>query len=281
MYRHRRIAVAIAAYNEEDFVADVVSTIPQYVDAVYVVDDASTDNTAAVLQKLTDSRLRVLTHDRNRGVGAAFTTAFQAALAEGADIVATMAGDGQMDPQILHLFLDPMVDEYAEYTKGDRFSNPIHRRGMPRHRVLGTQVLNRLTRIASGYGHIGDAQAGYTACDARVLQRMNLAELSRSGYAFENLILIQLHAIRARVLNISHPARYGKEQSSLRLLPFIVHASLVLTHGFLWRLITEARAAVRGGAKSVLDKRLCFPQCTTVAHAATTRVPLPDRKETE
>ncbi len=256
MYRRTRIAVAIAAYNEQDLVADVVSTLPSYVDAIYVVDDASTDNTAMVLRQLTDSRLTVLTHDRNRGVGAAFTTAFRAALDENADIVATMAGDGQMDPRILHLFLDPIVDGKADCTKGDRFSNPVHRQGMPRHRVFGTHLLNCLTRVSSGYRHIADAQDGYTACNACALRQLDLPELSRSGYAFENLFLIQLRAVRARVLNVPHPARYGNEQSTLRLLPFIVRTSVVLLQGFVGRLVTGARADIQRGATATLSNTL-------------------------
>ncbi|MFW6103138.1 MAG: glycosyltransferase family 2 protein [Chloroflexota bacterium] len=281
MYRRKRIAVAVPAYNEEGFVADVVSTIPSYVDAIYVVDDASTDNTATVLGQLTDSRLTVLTHDRNRGVGAAFATAFRAALDEGADIVATMAGDGQMDPQILHLFLDPIIDGSADCTKGDRFSNPIHKQGMPRHRVIGTHVLNQLTRIASGYGHIADAQGGYTACNAYVLRQLGMLQLSRSGYAFENLFLIQLRTVRARVLNIPHPARYGNEQSTLRLLPFIVRTSLVLLQGLAGRLVTEARAGVQQVTTPVLNDPLCPGHYPPVAHAAAIRTTLPERTETE
>jgi len=241
LYRGLKIAVAVAAFNEEGFVREVVSTIPSYVDRIYVVDDASTDTTADILAQLNDPRLRVLTHEENRGVGAANATAFQAALTEGAAIVATLAGDGQMDPSILHEFLDPIVEGHAEYTKGDRFSNPDNRCGMPRHRVLGTHVLNWLTRIASGYRHIDDAQGGYTALAASILRDLDYDRLAKSRYAYENEVLVQLHVAGARVISVSHPARYRGEKSSLRLAPFILHTSLVLLKGLAWRLRLEGR----------------------------------------
>jgi glycosyltransferase involved in cell wall biosynthesis len=239
MYGGKRIGVAVAAFNEEAFVGEVIATMPDFVDRIYVVDDASTDSTAKVLGRLEHPRLRVIRHSRNGGVGAANASAFVAALIDGMDVVATMAGDGQMDPNILHMFLDPIVNGCADYTKGDRLTNPDHRRGMPAHRVLGTFILNLATRTASGYGHVRDAQGGYTAIHSAVLNDLDMIRLSRSRYAYENEILIQLHARGARMVNIPHPARYGGEKSTLHIIPFIAQVTADLLTGYIWRLHRE------------------------------------------
>lgn len=75
MYKGKRIAVVVPAYNEERFIADVIKGIPEYVDRIYVVNDASTDNTAQIAEELAknDARVTVKTLEKNTGVGGAIT----------------------------------------------------------------------------------------------------------------------------------------------------------------------------------------------------------------
>src|SRR5262245_11002895 len=105
MYRHLRVAVVIPAFNEELAITDAIATVPAFVDAVIVVDDASTDATAeraaAAAAARGGERVVLVTHARNRGVGAAIVTGYRRAMALGCDVAAVMAGDGQMDPRDL------------------------------------------------------------------------------------------------------------------------------------------------------------------------------------
>jgi len=104
MLEGRKVAVVVPAHNEEDLIGATLQGIPGFVDRIYVVDDASTDATAERARAVEDPRVEVITHDRNRGVGAAIVTGYKRALAERMDATAVMAGDNQMDPEeLIHL----------------------------------------------------------------------------------------------------------------------------------------------------------------------------------
>ena len=108
MFRGRAVAVVIPACNEADKIAATIRSVPGFVDHVIVVDDGSRDATAAIARRAArraagrergaGSRIEVIVHDRNRGVGAAIATGYARALELGAQATAVMAGDGQMDP---------------------------------------------------------------------------------------------------------------------------------------------------------------------------------------
>jgi len=190
MYRNHTIGVVVPAYSEEGFVGEVIETLPDYVDRIYVVGDCSTDGTWAEIRRhavimndqvsLTDSededsdrerrsntvfdrRVVPIRHKENRGVGGRSRPA-ACAREDEIDITTVIAGDGQMDPNLLPRFLDPMIaDGTVEYTKGNRLPSEEYRSEMPRFRLIGNAVLTVLTRIASGYWRMMDPQNGYTA----------------------------------------------------------------------------------------------------------------------
>jgi len=240
MYREHRIAVVVPAYNEELLIGSTLDTMPAFIDRIYVVDDGSMDETAGriVEQAARDPRIVPTHHETNRGVGAAIVTGYTAALADGLDIVAVMAGDNQMDPAFLPKLLDPIVDGKADYTVGNRLINPEFRRGMSRWRFAGNAALTLLTKIASGYWQLVDPQNGYTAISRRALETIPLdAIYPRYGYC--NDILVRLNVYGFRVMNIPHPARYGLERSSIKYSSYILRLSGLLLKDFLWRLKTK------------------------------------------
>src|SRR4029450_7249410 len=98
MYDGKSVAVVVPAYNEEALIASTVSTIPAFVDRIIVVDDASTDGTVEKV-KGADTRVDLVVHERNQGVGAAIVTGYKRAIAEDIEITAVMAAHGQMDPR--------------------------------------------------------------------------------------------------------------------------------------------------------------------------------------
>src|SRR2546426_8610909 len=98
MYKGKRICVVVPAHNERDRIRHVVDTIPSCVDHVVVVDDASSDDTSAVVHQSGDPRVEVKRHDENQGVGGAILTGHQRALDLDADISVVMAGGGGMGP---------------------------------------------------------------------------------------------------------------------------------------------------------------------------------------
>ncbi len=209
----QRIAVVVPAYCEEKLLARTLSTMPDFVDAIYVVDDGSPDDTSGVARRSTDPRVRVIRHEVNRGVGAAIVTGYRAALAEHADAVAVMAGDAQMAPADLPGVLAPVLAGRAEYVKGNRFRSSERRR-MPWQRRLAGKVLSLATRLASGLA-VDDCQCGFTAMSRRGLTLLPLDELWPGfGYPNDLLLLAAQHGLR--VSEVTVRPIYADERSGVR-----------------------------------------------------------------
>ena len=234
MYRGVCVAAVVPAYREEAHIADVIKTMPDLVDHIVVVDDASPDATAQAALDTRDPRLHLIRHEHNQGVGSAKRDAHRAALELGADIDVVMDGDGQMDPAHLPSLLDPVIDGFG-FAKGNRFFSFGSSAGMPRHRVLGNVVLSFLTKSASGYWHVFDPQNGYTAIRADVLRRLPLDRIA-SGYSYENDLLVYLNILDVPVADVPIPALYAQEHSSIRLWRVVPELSWELFRGF-WRRI--------------------------------------------
>lgn len=238
MLRGKRVAVVVPAYNEETQIAGVIRTVPGFVDWVVVVDDRSTDATLDVAERCAKEYVRVvvMAHEDNRGVGAAIRTGYQKAMELGADVVAVMAGDGQMDPAELESIVGPAVDSHADYVKGNRFMSGESWRVIPRSRYLGNAALSLLTKVASGYWRIADFQSGYTAITAKALRAIELDQVyDRYGYC--NDLLVRLNAAGQVVQDVPIRSIYGVgERSKMKLWRVIPTVSWVLFRLFLWRL---------------------------------------------
>jgi glycosyltransferase involved in cell wall biosynthesis len=217
----KRIAVVIPAYREARLIHRTLTTLPSFVDAIYVVDDGSPDSTANAARAVPDERLRVLRHDTNQGVGAAIVTGYREAVAEHADVIAVMAGDAQMDPDDLAAVVEPVLAGRADYVKGNRFWSP-ERRNMPWPRRVAGMALAAATRLASGLD-VDDCQCGYTAISRHAVRALPLAQLwPRFGYPNDLLLLLAQHRLRVREVEV-RPI-YRDEQSGVR--PW--HALLIL-----------------------------------------------------
>ena len=216
MFRDTRVHVVIPAYNVAPYLGAVLRGIPSFVDTVTVVDDGSTDDTAATAKNVGDPRVTVLGSPTNEGVGGAMARGFEHALAQDDGIIVKMDGDGQMDPADLPRLLEPIVDGRCDYAKGNRFLRSRELDIMPRARLAGNFVLTFLTKLASGYWNVFDPQNGYLAITSGTLRLLDLGRLSRR-YFFENDMLINLNIFDARVCDVAMSSRYGTERSSMRL----------------------------------------------------------------
>ena len=182
-----------------------------------------------------DPRVVPIQHETNRGVGGAIKTGYQRALEDELDITAVMGGDGQMDPDILHKFLDPIVEDEADYAKGNRLLYKEYRQGMSKWRFLGNSILTFLTKVASGYWKTMDPQNGYTAISHYALENVGIGSMYEY-YGYCNDLLVKLNAKGMRVADVAMPAVYGDEASSIKYRTYIRKVSLMLLRNFLWRL---------------------------------------------
>jgi glycosyltransferase involved in cell wall biosynthesis len=245
MFRGRRIAVVVPAFNEARKIARTLRSIPGFVDHVIVVNDASADATEAIARRSQRRGLEVLTHPENRGVGASITTGYARALDAGADITAVMAGDAQMDPADLATLVGVVAAGSADYAKGNRFAWPGGWRVMPASRLIGNWVLSVLTRWASGYARVFDSQCGYTAANRHAVRTI-LAARSFARYGYPNHWLARLGTVDARVADVPVRPVYGPDWSSgIRISRVVVPILLVLARGMLLRF---GRSVLRLGA---------------------------------
>ncbi|MDI1276633.1 glycosyltransferase family 2 protein [Methylobacter sp.] len=212
-----RIAVVIPSYKVTRHIAEVISNIPIMVWRIYVIDDACPESSGKFVEEnVVDDRVRVIYHEQNYGVGGAVMTGYQAAIADGAEIIVKVDGDGQMDPSLIPYFVEPILFGEADYTKGNRFYDLDEIRAMPSVRLFGNAVLSLMTKLSSGYWNLFDPTNGYTAIHADVAKHLPFVKIS-SRYFFETDMLFRLNMLRAVVVDVPMDAKYGEEVSNLKI----------------------------------------------------------------
>lgn len=231
------IAAVIPCYRVGDHVLQVLAAIPATIERIYCVDDACPQGSGNLIEaQCSDPRVRVLRHDANRGVGGAVLTGYAAALADGAEIVVKIDGDGQMPLEMLDSLLLPILAGRADYTKGNRFYFLRDLEGMPPSRLFGNAVLSFLTKLSSGYWSVFDPTNGFTAIHRSALSRLRLHAIKHS-YFFESDMLHHLYLERAVVVDVPMPAKYGDAGSSLSVLGSILPFLRGNLRNFLRRLL--------------------------------------------
>ncbi|HUF46618.1 MAG TPA: glycosyltransferase family 2 protein [Vicinamibacterales bacterium] len=232
-----RIAVVIPAFRVRDRVLEVIAGIGDLASAIYVVDDGCPEGSGRHVEAhVTDGRVRVIWHDRNRGVGAAVMTGYQAALDAGASVIVKIDGDGQMDPADLPRLVAPILDGTADYVKGNRFYNLTRLHRMPVVRIVGNAALSFITKFSSGYWDIFDPTNGYTAIHAAVARELPWSRMA-PGYFFESDMLHHLGLLGAVVRDVPQDARYGDEKSGVRVLRAVLRFSVQHAANTLRRLL--------------------------------------------
>jgi glycosyltransferase involved in cell wall biosynthesis len=288
MLNEKSIAVIVPCFNEAQQIAHVLETLPAFVDLVIVVNDASTDATAQVVQhfmeadrtpftprarrvrqpgtgvyaradnlalemereaeqrlipcteiRLPTSRVVLLNHSYNGGKGAAVATGFQFAREHGADCTAIMDGDGQMDPAELQSLCQPVVTGRADYCKGNRFKHRAAQRAIPRVRHVGNAGLSMLTKIATGYWRVSDAQTGFVAISREALESLELHTLY-PRYGVYNDLLQKLNIANFTITEIPITPHYAIGEHSKLNIPHVApRIAGLLLRLFLQRLVKK------------------------------------------
>lgn len=211
------VAVVIPCYKVTRHILDVIRRIGPVCSKIYLVDDCCPDSSGEFVRlHCADPRVVVLRNEVNMGVGGAVMTGYQAAIADGMDILVKVDGDGQMNPDLIPDFIMPILAGEADYTKGNRFFNLEEIRTMPKVRLLGNAVLSFMTKLSSGYWDIFDPTNGYTAIHRSVACRLPFKKISRR-YFFETDMLFRLNTLRAVVVDVPMDANYGDEVSNLKI----------------------------------------------------------------
>ena len=231
MKRGYRIGVVIPAKNEEQFIEQVIQTLPLFIDLAVVVNDGSTDSTQEILDNMDTSVKMHCMNLNGTGVGAAIDAGHKYLLEHWKDeqfISVVMAGDGQMNPEDMEALLEPIFQNKAEHSKGNRFAHKMGVQKMPQIRKRASRVLSFFTGLASGQA-VPDPQCGYTATHSDVLREWNWSD-SWSGYGYPNFWLIRLSTLGFRIAHIPVEAIYGEEKSGIRRLPFLAKVGLMMAY---------------------------------------------------
>lgn len=240
MIKGKRIGVVVPCYNESVLIIRVIETMPAYVDAIVVIDDCSKDNTASVVAEYAKANpqrnVTLLRHEVNSGVGAAISSGYKHFCGSDIDVVAVMAGDAQMDPDDLPAILKPVIEDHADYSKGNRFFSGEAWEKIPKVRFLGNAALSLLTKIASGYWHVADSQSGYTAINQKALSTINWDHMY-PRYGQPNDLLVRLNIFNFRVVDVAIRPVYGVgEKSGIKPLRMIPRLSLLIARLFFYRM---------------------------------------------
>lgn len=211
-----KVAVVIPSFKVSNQIARVIETLPPEIDHIIVVDDACPEQSGQVAKEIGNSRVEVIMHPENRGVGGATKSGYRLALQKGANIVVKIDGDGQMDPNQIRNLILPLLTNKADYSKGNRFYSLKTVKSMPKVRLFGNVALSFLSKISTGFYQIFDPNNGFTAISAEALSLVELSEVNER-YFFESDMLYQVNAVGMRAVDVPMVAIYGDEISNLNI----------------------------------------------------------------
>jgi glycosyltransferase involved in cell wall biosynthesis len=233
MLGNKRIAVVLPAYNAARTLRRTVDEIPRdIVDDVLLTDDASADDTVAVARTLGIYTLR---HDRNRGYGGNQKTCYTAALARGADIVVMLHPDYQYTPRLVPAMASMIASEHFDVVLGSRIlGKSAMAGGMPLYKYVANRALTAFQNVMLGQ-KLSEYHTGYRAWSATVLRTLPLMQCS-DDFVFDNQMLVQAVHHGYRIGEISCPARYFPEASSINLPRSIRYGCGVVATSAAYRL---------------------------------------------
>lgn len=229
MLNQNKIAVIIPYYNAAKHITSVVHKLPEFIDVIYVVDDCGQE----VLPQdvlVNNSKLVVVRNVTNLGVGGATKAGFKQAFIDAVDVVVKVDADDQMDTSYIESLVIPLIDNKAEYAKGNRFRDFKALKKMPFIRKVGNLGLSFLTKGATGYWNNFDPTNGFFAVRTAMLKNLDFENIA-NRYYFETSLIAELYFQDARIKDVAMPAIYGDEKSSMSIwkMPFVFLPKLFKT----------------------------------------------------
>ena len=237
---NNKICVVIPCYNVSKHIEGVINGIPQEISFIVAVNDKSTDNTFSILEQLaeTNSKIYIVHHQTNQGVGGAMISGYKKSLELGADITIKMDGDGQMESENIGKLIQPLIEGKADFSKGNRFRDLRALQAMPPVRRIGNLGLSFLIKAASGYWNIFDATNGFTAIKNETLALVNFNKLHKRYY-FETSMIAELYFCNAVIFDVPMKAKYGDEVSGLSSTKTLFEFPPKLLVTFLRRILLK------------------------------------------
>ncbi len=226
MLQNRRVIVVMPAYNSEKTIEKTYRDIPlDVVDEVLVIDDCSRDHTVESARKL---NLQVFLHQKNLGYGGNQKTCYREALKRNADIIIMLHPDYQYPPKLITAMAGMICSGLFDIVLGSRIlCGMALKGGMPYYKYVFNRLLTLTQNIFLGL-KLSEYHTGYRAFTREVLERLPLLENS-DDFVFDNQVIAQAALLGFRIGEISAPAVYSQESSSINF-----HRSVRYGLGVLW-----------------------------------------------
>jgi len=212
MVRGKKVIVVLPAYNAERTLRSTYAEIPRdIVDEVVLVDDASTDGTVSLAREL---HLTAVVHPKNRGYGGNQKTCYRAALDRGADLIVMLHPDYQYTPKLITAMAYLLESGEFDLVLGSRIlgGKALHG-GMPVYKYVSNRALTLAQNLLLG-AKLSEYHTGYRAFSRRVLETIPW-ERNSDDFVFDNQMLSQAIYLGFRVGEITCPARYFPDASSI------------------------------------------------------------------
>jgi len=226
VFHGKKIVVVMPAYNAAKTLERTYREVPlDLVDEVVVTDDASSDDTVRVAREL---GLRTLVHQRNLGYGGNQKTCYAEALRLGADVVVMLHPDYQYSPKLLVPMISMITDGPYDVVLGSRVLGGRARAGgMPLYKYASNRFLTAAQNFLCG-AKLSEYHTGYRAFSRQVLESLPLLENS-DDFVFDNQMLAQILYARFEIGEISCPAAYFDEASSINFRRSVTYGLGVLS----------------------------------------------------
>jgi glycosyltransferase involved in cell wall biosynthesis len=237
------VVAGIPAFNEENTIARVLLEAQKYADVVVVCDDGSSDLTCEIAERL---GAEVVRHERNLGYGAALRSLFERTRELNADVLVTLDGDGQHNPEEIPAVLKPISDGVADVVIGSRFIDERGTAEMPKYRRLGAKLITRMVNGSARNG-VSDAQSGFRAYGRRAIERLSVVE---TGMGASVEILLEASKQRLRVCEVPSTCRYRNGEVVTSTEHPVSHGVGVVMS--IVRLIVEEKPLMVLGVPSLL-----------------------------
>lgn len=228
-----KLAVVLPAYNASQTLERTFAEIPMdIVDDVILVDDASTDETAALAARL---GIHTIIHARNGGYGANQKSCYTAALARGADIVVMVHPDYQYSPRLITAMAGMIASGHYDAVFASRIlGNGALSGGMPRYKYVANRLLTAFQNLLMG-AKLSEYHTGYRAWSRKTLEQLPLLACS-DDFVFDNQMIAQAVHAGTRIGEISCPTKYFAEASSINFRRSCVYGLGVLATAITYRL---------------------------------------------
>lgn len=234
MIHNKKVVVVMPAYNAAKTVRETYLEIPKdIVDEVILVDDASGDGTVQVAKEL---GIKTLIHPKNRGYGGNQKTCYQAALEAGADIVVMLHPDYQYTPKLIGPMAQLLESGLYDVALGSRIlGGQALAGGMPFYKYVSNRFLTFTQNVLIG-AKISEYHTGYRAFTRQVLETLPWQRNS-DDFVFDNQMLSQIHFWGFRIGEITCPAKYFAEASSINFIRSTVYGLGCLWTALQYRLV--------------------------------------------